>query len=303
MNERNILILGSYNIDLSTTVESFPKPGETVIGLGFQKGPGGKGSNQAIAVSRLGGNAAFAGCVGDDVFGKEALEMFEEEGIDIQYLSIDSQMSTGTAVITVDESGENQIVVTPGANYSLLKDYVESNVDFDRIGWLLVQLEVPFATVKRAVELAAEKGVKTILNPAPVSKEIFEILPLVDILTPNETEAEVLTGIPVKSIEGAKKAAKSILNKGAKAVVITLGANGVLVATEDIDGDVYEHIPSIKVNTIDTTGAGDCFNGALAVALSEGKALKEAASFAVKAAAKSVQKKGAGDSMPFRNEL
>lgn len=301
MNE--ILILGSYNMDLSTSVTTFPKPGETVRGLGFKKGHGGKGSNQAIAAKRLGGKVSFAGCVGDDVFGKEAVDMFEEEGIFTQHLRIVHGTATGTAIIMVDESGENQIVVNPGANNQLLPTFIESNLNFNGIEWLLVQLEVPLKTVKRVVEMAVENEVRVILNPAPISNEILEILPLVDVLTPNETEAETLTGIPVKSIEDAKKAASWILNKGVKAVAITLGANGVIIAAEDFEGDIFEHIPSIKIKPVDTTGAGDCFNGALAVALSEGKSLKEAAIFAVKAAAKSVQKNGAGDSMPYREEI
>lgn len=301
MNE--ILILGSYNMDLSTSVTTFPKPGETVRGLGFQKGHGGKGSNQAIAAKRLGGKVSFTGCVGADIFGDEAVKMFEQEGIITQHLRIEEEAATGTAIIMVDESGENQIVVNPGANNQLLPDYIESNLDFKGIEWLLVQLEVPFETVKSAVELATRNAVKVILNPAPISHDILEILPLVDVLTPNETEAEVLTGIPVNTIDDAQKAANWILNKGVKAVAITLGANGVLIATEKFGGYVFEHIPSAKVKPLDTTGAGDCFNGALAVALSEGKSLREAAIFAVKAAARSVQKKGAGDSMPYREEV
>lgn len=303
MKNSKILVLGSYNVDLSSSVKKFPKPGETVMGFGFHKGHGGKGSNQAIAASRLGGNISFMGCVGNDIFGQEAISMFCEEDIETSYLQIDKIHATGTAVITVEESGENQIVVNPGANHQLLPNHIDGKINFGEFSWLILQLEVPFESVRRAIELAQEKGVKVILNPAPVFEDVMEILPHVDVITPNETEAEVLTGISIEGLDDVKKAAKWFIEKGTKAVAITMGGNGVYIASMTENGFQGEHIPTTKVNAIDTTGAGDCFNGALGVALSEGKSLKNATEFAVKAAALAVQRRGAGEAMPYRKEI
>ncbi|MDR6125283.1 ribokinase [Bacillus sp. SLBN-46] len=303
LKSSKILVLGSYNVDISSSMAKFPQPGETVLGSGFQKGPGGKGSNQAIAAARLGGNVSFMGCIGDDIFGQEAVRLFSDEGIETNYLIVDPTQPTGTAVILVEESGENQIVVTPGANHQLLSEHIDGKIDFKDISWLILQMEVPFESVKRAVECAKAEGVKVIMNPAPVLKEIVELLPSIDVLTPNETEAQVLTGISIETLQDVEKAAKWFLQKGTKAVSMTLGSKGAYIAFMNQNGFVGKHIPSRKVNAIDTTGAGDCFNGALAVALSEGNAFQESVEFAVKAASLSVQRKGAGVSMPFRREI
>lgn len=302
MNLNKILVIGSYNIDLVSTVKKLPKQGETVLGNTFQKGAGGKGSNQAIAAARLGGDVSFIGCIGEDIFGKEAIGRLTSEGININYLQTNKDAATGTAMIMVEESGENQIVVTPGANYYLTPEYIES-LDFKKFSWLVIQLEVPFETVKLAVEKARREGVKIILNPAPLLKEIIDILPLIDVITPNETEAELLTGMSIQTVNDAKKASYKLIESGARSVAITLGDKGVLIATSEQGNIKTEYITVDKVNAKDTTGAGDCFNGALVVELAQEKSLRDASSFAVKAASLSVQRKGAADSMPYRYEI
>ncbi|WP_078544896.1 ribokinase [Litchfieldia alkalitelluris] len=302
-HSNRILVIGSYNMDLSFHVTRLPKPGETLIGKSFHKGPGGKGSNQAIAAARLGGEVSFMGCIGDDLFGKEALEMFAVENIDTDYLLVNPEQNTGIASIVVDESAENQIIVTPGANYYLLPEDIENKVDFQEFSWLVIQLEVPFPTVKRAIELAKQSGTKIILNPAPYMEESIEILPFVDLFIPNETEAELVSGVSISNMDDVEHAAKIILEKGAKQVVITLGSRGVYMASTAENQFYGEHLVAQKVKAIDTTGAGDCFVGALAVALSEDKTLRESVRFAISAAGLSVQRMGAGTGMPYREEL
>jgi ribokinase len=302
---KEILVVGSYNVDMFVSAKKLPSAGQTVKGSNFSKGTGGKGANQAIAAARLGGKVSLAGCVGKDSFGQEAEEILKNEGIDTTHLSFDNDSQTGTALIVVEENtGENQIVVAPGANDKFEAKHIENITDIDRFGLLLVQLEIPFNTVKKAVELAHEKGLQVILNPAPAACEIKEILGMVDIITPNEGEAELLTGVSIQSEEDLKKASEVLLNLGAGTVLITLGSKGVYARSREYmdfaDGAI---IPSMKVKAVDTTGAGDCFNGALAAAIMDGKALREAVEFASRAAAISVTRRGAGASMPSKEEV
>jgi ribokinase len=300
---KKILVVGSYNLDISATTSRLPRLGETVIGETLIKGPGGKGANQAIGVARAGGDVTFAGCVGSDRFGADAVETLNQEGVNTDLLKVSEKSPTGTALILVTQAGENQIVVIPGANHDLLPEDIE-NLPFKSYSWLAIQLEVPIETVKRAVKLAYDAGVKVLLNPAPANQEIKSVLKYVHVISPNESEVEELTGINVRSEEDAQEAAEAFFELGVEEVIITMGGKGVFIASsineQWLNGVI---IPVEKVDVVDTTGAGDCFNSALATALSEGKNLEDAARFAVKAAGISVTKPGAASSMPYRHEI
>lgn len=302
MAKGKILIVGSYNIDLTANVKQFPKPGETVFGSRFLKGIGGKGANQAIAAARAAGSVSFAGRVGQDAFGEEAIENLRREGINTDRLSKDCTTPTGTALILVNELGENQITVVSGANYRLMPEDI-GRIDFTEFAWVVVQMELPFKTMKAAVTLGKQAGCKIILNPAPAVSEIRELLPLIDVVTPNQTEAELLSEISVRSEAEAEKAANVLLERGAKHVIITLGRKGSYYAAHTKQGINTHYFPAIPVDAVDTTGAGDCFNGALAAALAEGKEMSDAIEFAIAAASLSVTKVGAGESMPLRMEI
>jgi ribokinase len=262
--------------------------------------PGGKGANQAVAVARLGGDATFISKVGNDIFGKQSSQLFDEEGIDTKNLLSDNESPSGVALITVDELGENSIVVASGANAKLTsQDVLNSTTSISDAEIILIQLEIPLETVKFAVEYAASQGIKVILNPAPASKHLPDIYEMIDIITPNATEAEILTGVHVINIETAKKAAEALLNHGVKNVVITLGKLGALI----LQNNNFEIIPAPVVEAVDTTAAGDVFNGALAVAIAEGKDLSTAVKFACEAASITVTRMGAQSSIPYRKEL
>ena len=262
--------------------------------------PGGKGANQAVAAARLGGHVTFICKTGNDIFGKKSAEIFENEGIDISYLLEDAGNPSGVALITVDDNGENTIVVASGSNGTLSRADIEHSKNvIENAAVVLMQLEIPIDTVLFVAETARSKDVKVILNPAPACKLPDSLLKNISIITPNEKEAEMLTGIPVNSIDSAKDAAKALAAKGIETVIITLGQKGALV----YDGNEFEHVKSVEVKAIDTTAAGDIFNGALAVALNEGMYLREATAFACKAAAISVTRKGAQSSAPYKKEL
>lgn len=295
-----IIVAGSINMDMVVKTSSIPHPGQTVLGGTFFMNPGGKGANQAIAVARLGGSVGFIGKTGSDMFGKQAFLSFVQEGVDTYGVTTDHSVPSGVALITVEESGENCIVVAPGANGLLSSEDVaaafEAHADC-RI--MLVQLEIPMETVAYAANYAQSRGIKVILNPAPANEQVKDIFHLIDIITPNRDEAELLSGVRIDDLESAKLAAETINRMGAKTVVITLGSKGAVLLE---DGN-FSYIPAIEIKAIDTTAAGDVFNGALAVAIAEGKDLTMAISFACNAAGKAVTKLGAQASIPFRRDL
>lgn len=295
-----IIVAGSMNMDMVVKTSHIPQPGETVLGGTFFMNPGGKGANQAIAVARLGAEVAFIGKIGDDIFGRQSSQLFEDEGVDIAGLVADEDQPSGIALITVDERGENSIVVAPGANARLYPEDVENSFkNYPEAQILLVQLEIPLNTVQFAAELAKKQGVKVILNPAPANKSVPDFYKLIDIITPNVTEAEMLTGVKIIDSDSALVAAKKLRSFGVPTVIITLGSSGAIL----LDGEEFHHIDAPKVTAVDTTAAGDVFNGALAVAISEGKPLPEATAFACKAASIAVTKLGAQASIPYRYEV
>lgn len=262
---------------------------------------GGKGANQAVAVARLGGEVSFISKMGNDVFGKQFSQLFSDEGIDTRYIVSDEDLPSGVALITVDKAGENSIVVASGANANLKPTDIGDDARNQLAGSsiLLMQLEIPMETVEFAARHASSHGVKVILNPAPVNTLTAELLRHIDIITPNQTEAEMISGVRVIDIESAKRAAKAICEKGVNSVVVTMGALGSVI----YHNETFSVIPAQTVEAVDTTAAGDVFNGALAVALSEGQDLPSAVDFANRAAAISVTRLGAQQSIPFRNEL
>ena len=295
-----ILVVGSSNTDMIIKLDRIPQPGETILGGEFVTAAGGKGANQAVAAARAGGDVTFIARVGRDMFGEKAVTGFVQDGIHAQYVTRDPAAPSGVALIFVAKDGENSIAVASGAN-GLLSTADVKNAKRCIAGAraVVMQLETPQATVQAAAELACRAKVPVILNPAPARKLPGKLLMLVSILTPNETEAELLTGIAVRNEESAVRAAEALLARGVATVIITLGARGAFVAA----ASTRELIPGFQVKPVDTTGAGDVFNGALAVALGEGRTLIEAVRFANAAAAISVTRLGAQPSAPARNEI
>ncbi len=295
-----ILVVGSSNTDMIVRLERIPRPGETVIGGEFTTARGGKGANQAVAAARAGGDVTFVARLGQDAFGDQAMVGFMADAIHTDHVVRDQAVPSGVAFIFVTKNGENSIAVASGANAKLsAADVRKAKSAFAGSDALLLQLESPLRTVQTAAKLAARVGVRIILNPAPAQPLPNELLRLVSVLTPNETEAELLTGIEVKSLAGAEKAADKLLHQGVGAVTITLGSRGAWVASEG----VRQLVPGFRVKAVDTTAAGDTFNGALAVGLSEGMLLTEAVLFANAAAAISVTRMGAQPSAPARAEI
>jgi ribokinase len=295
-----ILVIGSSNTDMVIKTEKLPVPGETILGGTFLMNPGGKGANQAVAAARLGGKVTFITKRGNDLFGNQVVGLLMREGIHTQYIVKDMKLPSGVALITVDSTGENSIVVAPGANGNLLEEDIPAAVfETTKYEILLLQLEIPINTVEYSAVAASQKGIKVILNPAPARKLSDNLLMHTWLITPNETEAELITGVTITDISSVEKAAELIRERGVKNVIITLGEAGAYIKSEYFTG----LIPGIKVMTVDTTAAGDVFNGALAVAISEGKALNEAVVFANKAASISVTRMGAQASAPYRNEI
>ncbi|MBD3627282.1 ribokinase [Cyclobacterium sp.] len=296
----NLLVIGSSNTDMVVQVEHFPTPGETLLGGDFFMNPGGKGANQAVAAVRLGGKVAFIAKVGKDIFGKETLENLLREGINIEGISQDEVYPSGVAQITVDKNGENCIVVASGANMALGAGDIEKNMMLvHQAEIILLQLEIPMDTVSHVVKIGNEAGKKVILNPAPAQTLDDEVYAGLFAITPNESETTLLSRIQVKDEHSAAKAASFFHEKGVKVVVITLGAKGAYLSSGEFKGIV----PAPIVHAVDTTAAGDTFNGALAVGISKGMFLKEAVQFANKAAAYSVTKKGAQSSVPRLSEI
>ncbi len=300
MNLKKILVVGSSNTDMVIKTHKFPAPGETILGGRFLMNAGGKGANQAVAAARLGGVVAFVGKIGDDIFGKQAVQQLEDEGINVDFVAVDPENPSGVAMITVDRNAENSIVVAPGSNGTLTSaDFDKATTKLDESDFVLMQLEIPIPTVDYIARQAAQKQKKVILNPAPAASLSGELLKNLYLITPNETEAELLTGIKVTDEASALKAAESLHEKGVGAVIITMGAAGAFLS----EGGNAEMIKAPKVEAVDTTAAGDTFNGALAVALAEGKTLTESIAFANKAASISVTRIGAQSSVPFRKEI
>lgn len=295
-----ILVIGSTNIDMIARVKHLPRPGETVGEARFMQSNGGKGANQAVAAARLGGDVAFVSCLGDDTGAAALRQQFAADGINTEALFTAKDTPTGTALIFVSQDGENCIAVAPGANHSLTCEAIDAVAD--RIAgaeYLLVQLEIPMETVACAIEKAYAAGTRVVLNPAPAMPLADELLRKVYLITPNRTESETLTGIPVHTVQDASKAAGTLLAKGVGNVIVTLGSEGALIRTpaEEL------LIPARTVTPVDTTAAGDVFNGALLVALSEGRSLADAVRFAAHSASVSVTRMGAQASIPWRGEL
>jgi ribokinase len=300
MPSRKIIVVGSSNMDMVVKTSHIPVPGETVLSGAFFMNPGGKGANQAVAAARLGAEVIFISRLGNDVFGKQLSQLFSNEGIDTTYLVSDETLPSGVALITVDEQGENSIVVASGANAGLSVNDLEAVLPLiDDAAIVLLQLEIPMDVVHFVAAYAAAKNVRVILNPAPAAPLSSALLKQIDILTPNKTEASMIAGMPVNTIEDAKRAASLICTKGVKNVIVTMGSYGAVIC----EGSEYEVVEAPKVEPVDTTAAGDVFNGALSVALSEGKTLAAAVRFACNAAAISVTRLGAQSSIPYRKEL
>jgi len=295
-----ILVVGSSNTDMVVKAGHLPVPGETILGGTFIMTAGGKGANQAVAAARLGGNVVFIVKTGDDIFGKQAVQLFKDEGIDTDYIITDPENPSGVALIMVDAKGENCISVASGANAALKPaDLQKAEYLIKDASLILMQLEIPVETVKYVINIAAASSVKVVLNPAPACPLSDELLSKVAIITPNETEAEMLTGIKVTDKQSAELAARALAAKGIGTVIITMGAQGALL----LHGDTYQFFPAPVCQAVDTTAAGDVFSGALVVAILEGKSILEAVPFACQAAALSVCKMGAQASAPYRDEL
>lgn len=296
-----VVVFGSFVVDLMARGEHLPVPGETVKGSMFQMGPGGKGFNQAIAAKRAGAQISLVTKIGRDSFAEVALSMLRGENMPPDFVFVSEDAPTGAAVIMVDErTSQNQIMVTLGAcdtfddaDIEKIKPLIQTSK------YLLIQLETNVDGVEKMIRIAKENNVFVILNPAPIQPFDSSILKMVDVITPNEVEASILTGIPVNSPEDAKKAAENLFDRGVKNVVITLGSKGVFAATMN----ETRHFQNLKVNAVDTTGAGDAFNGALLTALAEGEDLFSACSFARAAANLSVTKIGTSVAMPYREEI
>lgn len=295
-----IIVIGSLNTDMVVKTQKLPAAGETLMGGIFLMNSGGKGANQAVTAARLGGNVIFVANVGNDIFGKQAIRNIAKENINTNFIGVDKNLPSGVALINVDELGENSIVVAPGANSKLSQKDVENALDtVESPAILLIQLEIPLKTVEYAIRKGHEKGLTIILNPAPVQKLDVKLFEYLDYITPNETEAQSLTGIKVHDEKTARIAARKLLDMGVKNAVITLGAKGAYV----MNNIISELITAPLVTAIDATAAGDCFNGALAVALSENRNLKQSISLSSKAASIAVTRMGAQSSIPFKAEL
>jgi ribokinase len=297
-----ILVVGSINMDLVVVAERRPAPGETLFGDTFRTVSGGKGANQAVAAARLGGATALAGRLGNDLFGKHLLGALRQEGIDTARVVCGPGETSGVAVIEVDRSGENSIIVVSGANAAWSESEIADAIGaLKGRGTLLLQLEIPLPVVVRLAKAAREGGVRVVLDPAPPSPEPLpaDLMASVDLLVPNEHEAAALTGIEIATVADAERAATALRQAGARAVIVKLGARGVVLQTDERT----ERMPGFRVQAIDTTAAGDTFAGGLAVALEEGRPLREAIRFAQAAAAISVTRLGAQSSIPTRAEV
>ncbi|MGQ9905080.1 MAG: ribokinase [Anaerolineae bacterium] len=298
----SICVVGSSNMDLVSRAPRAPRRGESIIGHSFSTFYGGKGANQAVMAARLGARVTLVSKLGRDVFGEDILRNYRAEGVDVSHVVFDDSTSTGVASILVDDEANNYLVVTPGANGRLLREDVRAaRGAIESASSVVCQFEIPLDSVLEAFQIARRAGVRTILNPAPAPARPLpdELLALTDLCVPNETETESLTGRPVSTIAEAEAAARTLLLRGPKVVIVTLGDRGALCVT----GDGAEHIPALRVDAVDPTAAGDAFIGALAVFLGEGAGLRDAIRKANVAAALSVTRMGAQSSLPYRQEV
>lgn len=297
----HVLVVGSLNMDLVVRMPQIPCPGETLLGGVFKTFPGGKGANQAVAASRLGARVTMVGCVGSDAFGREMVEMLASEGIDSTHVRVHPNVATGVALIQVDDQGQNSIAVASGANFQLTREDVENAIQsIDDFDVLVMPLETPMETIHIAAQMSSQRGAKVLLNPAPAQVLDRSLLELVDVLLPNEYEAAVMTGLPsLKSDADTRNAAERLLALGGRNVIITMGNQGAMLFEKNMESN----ISAFPVHVVDTTAAGDCFVGALAVALCAGSPLLSAAEYASAAAAISVTRDGAQPSLPHREEV
>lgn len=299
---KDIVVIGSSNTDMVVKTTHLPAGGETVLGGDFFMNAGGKGANQAVAAARYGKRVVFVAKTGDDLFGRQVRESMKQDGIVTDYVFVDKEHPSGVALITIDSKAENCIVVAGGANMYLSKDDIDIAADEIRsAGIVLMQLETPIETVAYAAKMAAEAGVKVVLNPAPAPAEPLseELLKNLYLITPNRSEASRITGIDIKDMDSAQRAARAIYDMGTKNVIITLGSDGALI----YDGNAITLIEAQKVEAVDTTAAGDTFNGVLVSALAEGYSLIDSAREASVAAAISVTRMGAQPAAPTREEV
>ena len=296
---KNICVIGSLNMDLVVNVDTMPKPGQTIIGSNFKEVPGGKGANQAVAMARLKGNVYMIGKVGEDGFGQTLINSLKNDKVDTTYIQT-SKGATGVALITVDKNAQNSIEVSPGANFEVKEDDIDNNIEAIKNSDIVVlQLETPLNTIKYALNKAKELNKYTILNPAPAVKLDDEIIKNVDLLTPNETELEIISGVSIETEEDIQKAAQIMIEKGVKELIVTLGSKGSLY----INKEKSMFKKAYKVEAVDTTAAGDSYTGALAVALSQDKNIEDAMDFASKVGALSVLKEGAQSSLPTLEDV
>ena len=296
---KNICVIGSLNMDLVVNVDTMPKPGQTIIGSNFKEVPGGKGANQAVAMARLNGNVSMIGKVGEDGFGQTLINSLKNDKVDTTYIQT-AKGATGVALITVDKNAQNSIVVSPGANFEVKEDDIDNNIEAIKNSDIVVlQLETPLNTIKYALNKAKELNKYTILNPAPAVKLDDEIIKNVDLLTPNETELEIISGVSIETEEDIQKAAQIMIEKGVKELIVTLGSKGSLY----INKEKSMFKKAYKVEAVDTTAAGDSYTGALAVALSQDKNIEDAMDFASKVGALSVLKEGAQSSLPTLKDV
>lgn len=296
---KNICVIGSLNMDLVVNVDTMPKPGQTIIGSNFKEVPGGKGANQAVAMARLNGNVSMIGKVGEDGFGQTLINSLKNDKVDTTYIQT-AKGATGVALITVDKNAQNSIVVSPGANFEVKEDDIDNNIEAIKNSDIVVlQLETPLNTIKYALNKAKELNKYTILNPAPAVKLDDEIIKNVDLLTPNETELEIISGVSIETEEDIQKAAQIMIEKGVKELIVTLGSKGSLY----INKEKSMFKKAYKVEAVDTTAAGDSYTGALAVALSQDKNIEDAMDFASKVGALSVLKEGTQSSLPTLEDV